>query len=346
MKRSGWLRLFLFCPALFVGLVVFMCFPQVASAKEAVPVFRLNGSENPGQGVPAAIEYTVQVSTIGSGGVSLDPPGGIYDGGTVVTLTTSPEAGWSFVGWSGDLVGAQTPLALTIDSNKTLTATFLQTQDKHDPFADTYTDDTNPDKAYGLDDYLFLRVDNGLVNTSGCTASTYIWLKFAIPYTVKNIPAVVLSIPSEPDSDDNSMDLELFGSPDISWDESSLTWDNQPNNGLELITAAIGAPPGSDTLFWGSGLENYVNAHKGELVSFLVKADCDGSVSETAERIVRALQHSQGSGVELYYDYPAAVSMVKFTARSDLNDDRWFASLGLFLVVALTCTAFQRASKR
>jgi len=68
--------------------------------------------------------FTVTVTPAGSGAVTLNPPGGVYYGGTVVTLTAAPSPGFKFTGWSGDLAGATNPVSLTILSNKNITATF------------------------------------------------------------------------------------------------------------------------------------------------------------------------------------------------------------------------------
>jgi len=45
-------------------------------------------------------EYTLDVSTAGSGTVDLDPVGPTYPSGTQVTLTATPASGWAFAGWS------------------------------------------------------------------------------------------------------------------------------------------------------------------------------------------------------------------------------------------------------
>lgn len=41
-----------------------------------------------------------------------------------VQLTAVPESGWSFSGWSGDLIDNTNPIALTMDTNKKVVATF------------------------------------------------------------------------------------------------------------------------------------------------------------------------------------------------------------------------------
>jgi pectate lyase len=71
-------------------------------------------------------QYTLTVSTTGSGTVSLNPAGGTYNAGTVVTLTASPSAGYVFSSWSGAATGTTNPVTVTMSSNKSVTAAFTQ----------------------------------------------------------------------------------------------------------------------------------------------------------------------------------------------------------------------------
>ena len=83
------------------------------------------GRINAAQAVVAG-EYTLTVNTVGQGTVEIDPPGGIYEAGTEVTLTAEPDPGWGFSGWSGDLTGSTNPATITMDSDKNITATFVE----------------------------------------------------------------------------------------------------------------------------------------------------------------------------------------------------------------------------
>jgi uncharacterized repeat protein (TIGR02543 family) len=71
---------------------------------------------------------TTSVSPQGAGTVSLNPAGGVYTAGTQVTLTATPNSGYVFSSWSGDLSGTTNPATITMDSNKTVTAVFTQQQ--------------------------------------------------------------------------------------------------------------------------------------------------------------------------------------------------------------------------
>ncbi|MGH7601685.1 MAG: InlB B-repeat-containing protein, partial [bacterium] len=73
-----------------------------------------------------ANQYNLTVNTVGSGSVTLDPPGGTYNTGTVVTLTATPNPDYQFDGWGGDLSGSTNPATITMDGNKNITATFTE----------------------------------------------------------------------------------------------------------------------------------------------------------------------------------------------------------------------------
>ncbi|SSC13327.1 conserved protein of unknown function [Mesotoga infera] len=68
--------------------------------------------------------YTLTTNTVGQGTVTKNPSKPTYDHGEEVELTATPDEGWSFVGWSGDLSGTANPANIAMDSNKTVTATF------------------------------------------------------------------------------------------------------------------------------------------------------------------------------------------------------------------------------
>ena len=75
--------------------------------------------------IAAAINTcTLTVTTTGNGTVTLSPAGGTYNYGTVVTLTATPAAGYTFTGWSGGLTGSTNPATITMDASKTVVATF------------------------------------------------------------------------------------------------------------------------------------------------------------------------------------------------------------------------------
>ena len=70
----------------------------------------------------------------GSGSVALNPPGGVYNEGTVVTMTATPAAMWAFDGWSDNVstFPPKNPVAsITVSENMTVTAYFIPTITKY-----------------------------------------------------------------------------------------------------------------------------------------------------------------------------------------------------------------------
>ncbi len=75
---------------------------------------------------------TVNTASTGSGTVTSSPAGincgntcsSDFDFGTVVTLTAMADTGSAFTGWSGAVTSTSNPITLTIDTAKSVTATF------------------------------------------------------------------------------------------------------------------------------------------------------------------------------------------------------------------------------
>ncbi len=125
----------------------------------------LSGNTNPAQitmdadktvtAVFTQIQYNLTVNTQGNGSFSINPSGGTYPSGSVVTITATPDQGWQFDHWTGDLSGNTNPAQITMDANKTVTAVFTQIQQTYAPddnFEQALIDlgyDTAP-----LDDYV------------------------------------------------------------------------------------------------------------------------------------------------------------------------------------------------
>ncbi|UOQ96690.1 PQQ-dependent sugar dehydrogenase [Hymenobacter sp. 5317J-9] len=76
-------------------------------------------------------QYTLTVSTVGSGTVTKNPNQTAYASGTSVTLTAAPAAGYAFSGWSGAATGTTNPLTVTMNANKAITATFTATTTRY-----------------------------------------------------------------------------------------------------------------------------------------------------------------------------------------------------------------------
>ena len=77
-------------------------------------------------GCGASNNVTLNLAVTGQG--TTDPVPGAHDyaKNTVVTLTAVPADGWAFSGWTGGATGTDNPLDLTMDGDKSVTATFIQ----------------------------------------------------------------------------------------------------------------------------------------------------------------------------------------------------------------------------
>jgi xyloglucan-specific exo-beta-1,4-glucanase len=70
-----------------------------------------------------AIKYTLTATASPSAGGTVNGAGS-YTSGSTATLTATPAAGYTFKGWSGDATGTTTSTSVTMNSNKSVTATF------------------------------------------------------------------------------------------------------------------------------------------------------------------------------------------------------------------------------
>ena len=117
----------------FVGTTV-----TLTATPDSANIFQLwggdlSGTVNPqtfsvvgNQNVTATFnrQYAIDLTTIGNGMVTLDPPGPIYLSGTTVTATAVPDTGNTFLGWNGALTGTTNPSLIFFDSDKSVTANF------------------------------------------------------------------------------------------------------------------------------------------------------------------------------------------------------------------------------
>ena len=72
--------------------------------------------------------YTLVMNINGDGNVAKNPDLNQYEEGTQVQLTATATLGWQFDSWSGSISGNQNPTVVTMDGNKIITATFIQSQ--------------------------------------------------------------------------------------------------------------------------------------------------------------------------------------------------------------------------
>ncbi|MBK9925327.1 MAG: PD40 domain-containing protein [Anaerolineales bacterium] len=71
--------------------------------------------------------YTLNTNTSGSGTIQAPAYtcGSGYTAGSTIQISALPNTGFAFGGWSGDASGTSTPVNITMDANKSVTASFL-----------------------------------------------------------------------------------------------------------------------------------------------------------------------------------------------------------------------------
>lgn len=89
-----------------------------------VCLFLFSGCSGSGSDGTDNSEYSLSVEIVGQGAV--EPEAGAYAAGAEVELTATPAQGWIFSHWQGDATGADNPLTITLDSNKAVSATFIE----------------------------------------------------------------------------------------------------------------------------------------------------------------------------------------------------------------------------
>jgi cellulose 1,4-beta-cellobiosidase len=85
---------------------------------------RVGANPNPNPNPNPDTSFSLTVGASGKGTTDLTAGGHTYKSGSKVTIKATPDAGYEFAGWSGAFTGNTNPLTITIDGNKTLTATF------------------------------------------------------------------------------------------------------------------------------------------------------------------------------------------------------------------------------
>jgi len=175
--------------------------------------------------------YTLSTNVIGNGSVS--PSGGSYTEGTVVTLTATPATGWSFTGWSGDAGGTNTSTNITMNSNKSVTATFTEdgpgTEVTLGATDDSYIFSAGVNENYGTLTIMQVKKVSRKVGL----------VKFDLSSISGQITSATLELTNS--SDNTGGEVSVYSITNDNWNESSVTYSNAPSKGSYLGSDNLGA---------------------------------------------------------------------------------------------------------
>jgi len=208
-------------------------------------------------------EYTLTVSTVGSGSVDKSPDKATYYHGESVTLNAIPSFGWMFSGWSGDLSGSDMSESITMDANKAVTATFVEipthnltidvsgsgstvpSEGVHSHIEGTEVEvNSIPDSGWILDHWILDTVDVGSASSYNVTMDadhnlTAVFLDITPP-TVEIISPQIITYST------NSVDLNFTVNEVTDWVGYSL--DGAENTSIFGNTTLTGLSEGSHSV--------------------------------------------------------------------------------------------------
>jgi len=115
---------------------------------------------------PAKYNLTVNINPESTGSVTLNPLGGIYNDGQLVSLTAYKTSGYVFDFWTGDVADTTlTTTTVTMDTDKTVVANFAEDSDNDEmpdsweeqyglnPLVDDASDDPDNDGFSNIQEY-------------------------------------------------------------------------------------------------------------------------------------------------------------------------------------------------
>ncbi len=210
------------------------------------------------------------------------------------------------------------------------------------PAADTYTDQNNPSMVFGANTASLISASKTFET---CSTPIYVWYKFNVPSTTGTIGQAHLYITSLSGVfGSGTLDMELWSSADTSWGEATLAWQNQPALDQQLATAASVAP-GSTMDFTGSTLASYLEGHKGQAVTLVVRGDCDGTVSSPTAYRTFPTKESGSSGAWLEIYGPTSIGLRNFSGTGNQAQSGWLLTV-LTAVLAVDVLGLLALRKR
>jgi Divergent InlB B-repeat domain len=92
-----------------------------------------------GEGIPDSDDlFALTVVDTEHGSIALNPSGSVYEKGSVVKVTATPEYGYAFAKWDGDLTGTDRSITLTMNGKKKVSAQFIESKQDQAPWSESF----------------------------------------------------------------------------------------------------------------------------------------------------------------------------------------------------------------
>lgn len=173
-----------------------------------------------------------------NGSVDIEPDAQNFDAGTEVTLTANPNNGYIFDQWEGDASGDDNPITVTMDSDKSITATFVE-EEEDGP--DLVVEDYDVDPSSGIPgdeiDISFVIANRGNDNVSTYADGNY----WSVDYYLSNDQTV-----SEDDIDLGNESYNALQQLEPGWTDNVHESEEIPNIEAGQYYILIVADGGND----------------------------------------------------------------------------------------------------
>ncbi len=197
--------------------------------------------------------YPLTISISPTGGGTTVPAAGTtnYPAGTVVTVTATPAAGYTFVNWTGDASGTNTTITVTMNSAKSITANFTPTSipqrtltmqvnqlawGSTDPAVGNHMYNQNTTvtiRALPAAGYRFVNWTGPVANPTASTTTVYMDGDKTVTANFEPVPRYTLTIQTDPAGGVGGTTSPPAGS--IQYDENTLvTLQAFPNAGYRF----------------------------------------------------------------------------------------------------------------
>ena len=191
----------------------------------------------------------------GNGAVARDPDKTLYNSSEEVQLATTPDSGWEFFEWSGDLTGSINPVTIIMNENKSITATFIDTSETTIYLADIDSGLTSP-----TGDYRWLDIANQSYSETYRNSYNYTQANVSVTYIDHGdtFNGTLKAINLKPNF---AYQLKLIGTPGTDTNEkiglSGRWWQEEWNgsawtNGQNLNNKGNGSSPNPNDIVYYS----------------------------------------------------------------------------------------------